>query len=201
VAAQAAGLKTSLISYEALVDERDAEAAVRHVEPRAQCELAIYRGWMLRPEAYTRLFDALAALGVMLINSPAAYRHCHYLPESYEIIEGRTPLSVWIAGGPEISTDRIMETLRPFNAEPVIVKDFVKSQKHAWDEACYIPSAGDLGAVEQVVRRFLDLQGEDLNEGLVFREFVAFEPLATHSKSGMPLTTEYRLFFLDGQPL
>jgi hypothetical protein len=43
------------------------------------------------------------------------------------------------------------------------------------------------------------LQGDDLNEGLVFREFVDFEPLASHSKSHMPLTKEFRLFVLDGQ--
>jgi hypothetical protein len=55
--------------------------------------------------------------------------------------------------------------------------------------------------VERVVRRFLQLQGEDLNEGLVFREFIQFEPLAEHSKSGMPLTKEFRIFFLDGEPL
>ena len=49
--------------------------------------------------------------------------------------------------------------------------------------------------------RFLALQGANLNEGLVFREFVPFEPLAWHSKSGMPLTKEFRLFFLDGKLL
>lgn len=41
-------------------------------------------------------------------------------------------------------------------------------------------------------------QGDDLNEGLVFRQFVEFEPLTYHSRSGMPLTKEFRLFFLDG---
>jgi hypothetical protein len=51
------------------------------------------------------------------------------------------------------------------------------------------------------VRRFLELQADDLNEGLVFREFVELEPLAEHSKSGMPLTKEYRLYFLDGRLL
>ena len=38
-----------------------------------------------------------------------------------------------------------------------------------------------------------------MNEGLVFREFIDFEPLASHSKSHMPLTREFRLFVLDGQ--
>lgn len=92
-----------------------------------------------------------------------------------------------------------MDVLRPFGERPVIVKDFVKSRKHEWFEACYIPSAADQAAIERVVRRFLQLQAEDLNKGLVFREFVEFEPLAIHSKSGMPLTREYRLFVLDGQ--
>jgi hypothetical protein len=97
--------------------------------------------------------------------------------------------------------DRIMEVLQPFGSAPVVVKDFVKSMKHYWEEACYIPSASNREAVERVVRRFVELQDEDLNEGLVFREFVEFEPLTKHSRSGMPLTMEFRLFFLDGGPI
>ena len=40
-----------------------------------------------------------------------------------------------------------------------------------------------------------------MNEGLVFREYFEFEPLTVHSKSGMPLTKEYRHFYLDGELL
>jgi hypothetical protein len=94
-----------------------------------------------------------------------------------------------------------MDLLRLFGDRPVIVKDYVKSRKHEWAEACYIPSASDEAAVERVVGKFLALQGDDLNEGLVFREFVEFEPLTTHSKSGMPLSMEFRIFFLDGEPI
>ena len=83
----------------------------------------------------------------------------------------------------------------------MIVKDYVKSRKHEWSEACFIPSAADAEAVERVTRRFLELQGADLNVGLVLREFAEFEPLGVHPKSGMPLTREFRLFFLDGQPI
>jgi hypothetical protein len=92
-----------------------------------------------------------------------------------------------------------MRVLHPFGDKPVIVKDFVKSRKHEWDEACFIPCASDKQTVERVVTRFLQLQGEDLNEGLVFREFIEFEPLASHSKSGMPRVKEFRLFVLDGR--
>lgn len=55
--------------------------------------------------------------------------------------------------------------------------------------------------MERVVRRFLELQDEDLNVGLVFRAFADLAPAGIHPKSGMPLAREHRLFFLDGAPL
>lgn len=198
-AVQKLGLGYSLINFEALVEQENGPRAVRSVEPGNNRELAIYRGWMLNPQAYERLYRALAEKEITLINTPAAYKHCHYLPESYPTIAGSTPESTWIKTGPDVSMDVVMAALRQFGDRPVIVKDFVKSRKHEWYEACYMPSAADQTAVERVVRRFLQLQGDDLQEGLVFRAFVEFEPLATHSRSGMPLTTEYRLFVLDGQ--
>jgi hypothetical protein len=94
-----------------------------------------------------------------------------------------------------------MEALTPFGDAPVIVKDFVKSRKHEWVEACFISSATDREAVFRVVGRFLGLQGDDLNGGLVFREYVEFEPIGVHPKSGMSLTEEYRIFWLDGVPI
>lgn len=195
------GVSYSLIDYEALLEAGNVRRAVRNVESAEGKELALYRGWMLKPRFYELLYQALAAKGLLLINTPTAYRHCHYLPESYPVLAGFTPLSTWLLVRGEVSMDAVMEALRPFGAKPIIVKDFVKSQKHAWYEACYIPSAADKVMVERVVKRFLQLQGEDLNEGLVFREFVEFEPLAIHSKSGMPLSQEYRLFILDGQTI
>lgn len=200
-AARAAGVATSLISYEALVDEGDAQQAVRRIESSGDGVLGMYRGWMLRPEAYGLLHQALAERGVTLINTPDAYRHCHYLPASFAAIADLTPRTVWLAAGGGASMDAVMDAVSVFGDRPIIVKDYVKSRKHEWEEACYIPSATDRADVERVVGRFLELQGADLNEGLVFREFVAFEPLTTHSKSGMPLTREFRLFFLDGEPL
>src|SRR5258707_392312 len=191
-------LKYSLINVEMLVEQQNALRAVRKVEPASMEETAIYRGWMLKPPTYERLSTALAEKGLSLINTPTAYTHCHYLPESYHLIEGVTPRSTWIKTGLDVSIDEVMRVLHPFGDKPVIVKDFVKSRKHEWNEACYIPSASDKQAVERVVTRFLHLQGEDLNEGLVFREFIEFEPLASHSKSGMSLLKEFLLVVFYG---
>lgn len=200
-AASTLGIDYSLFDYEALVYEDNPAKATRKVTTATEAELAIYRGWMLKPEKYSQLYAALLKKGVRLINDPAAYRHCHYLPASYSVIEGCTPKSVWMKVESKPVIDQIMRLLQPFGSKPLILKDFVKSRKHEWEEACYIPSASDQTAVEQVVHRFLELQGEDLNDGLVFREFVEFEPLTKHSKSGMPLIKEFRLFFLDHQPV
>jgi hypothetical protein len=199
-ASETLGIGYALIEYEALVGYGDARAAVRRISARTEPERAVYRGWMLAPDLYTQLYEALAARGVQLINDSTAYTHCHYLPEWYPLAEAYTPRSVWTTDR-DAPIERIMEILRPFGPVPVIVKDFVKSRKHEWEEACYIPSAADQSAVERVVRRFVELQGEELSGGLVFREFVEFEALGMHPKSGMPLTREYRLFFLDGEPL
>ncbi|MEZ4847285.1 MAG: ATP-grasp domain-containing protein [Bacteroidia bacterium] len=64
-----------------------------------------------------------------------------------------------------------------------------------WEEACFIPDAADFDKVKSVVDTFLELRGSSLNKGLVFRKFEELEFLTEHSKSGMPLTKEFRIFF------
>lgn len=199
-AAECLGLEFSLIDFESLA-AADADQATRRVPTQSTNRLGIYRGWMLKPKQYHSLYVELKAKGIQLISDPTAYRHCHYLPDSYSKIEAHTPRSVWMTIGGQPSLHQIMALLKRFGDRPIIIKDFVKSRKHEWNEACFIPSANDPTAVERVVARFIELQEDDLNEGLVFREFVEFEPLAQHSKSGMPLIKEFRLFFLDGEPI
>jgi hypothetical protein len=194
------GIPWTLIDHDALV-RGDVDRAVRRTIPQSPPGTGVYRGWMMTAEQYGQFYQALEARGIRLLNDPDAYRHCHHLPESYHVIEGDTPRSVWLPCTGEIDIDSLMAVLRPFGDAALVVKDYVKSQKHAWAEACFVPSASDRGAVERVTRRFVELQGPDLAGGLVFREFVEFEPVGRHPRSRMPLTLEHRLFFLDGRPL
>ncbi|MEO5929068.1 MAG: ATP-grasp domain-containing protein [Candidatus Kapaibacterium sp.] len=200
-AARSAGMAIGLIDFESLVDEKNAVAAVRRVRAAATPEIAIYRGWMLRPEDYDRLYNALRDRGYLLINTPDAYLHCHYLPESYAIIAAHTPSTIWIGLEDMPSADGVIDRLVPFGGKSLIIKDYVKSRKHEWSEACYIPDASDRGAAARVVETFIERQGAELAGGLVFREFVELRPLAAHSRSGMPLTQEFRRFYLDGNVL
>lgn len=200
-AARACGWELGLIDFEALVRGEPLAHVLRGVPSAQASVLAVYRGWMLKPEHYRRLYEGLQERGLSLVNPPDAYTHAHHLPAAYDVVREWTPRTVWTREVGPGAEDAWMRLLEPFGDRPVLVKDFVKSRKHEWAEACFIPSANDRAAVSRVARRFLELQGEDLNEGLVFREFVDFVPLAGHPRSGMPRVREFRTFILDGQPL
>nr|WP_321231327.1 ATP-grasp domain-containing protein [uncultured Psychroserpens sp.] len=187
------GFDFSLISFEELTDG-NITTALRFIKQSESKEFGIYRGWMLTPNQYRNLYEGLLKKNIELINSPDEYKHCHYLPDSYEKIASKTPKSNWTT---ELTNDAILTLTSNFGESPIIVKDFVKSEKHNWDEACFIPNASDSDKVKSVVDKFIELRGDSLNEGLVFRQFEELEFLTEHSKSGMPLTKEYRVFFAN----
>ena len=199
-AAAACGADVVLVDHDRWVrgDLGQATRAVRRFDAR---RVGVYRGWMVTPEQYAALYDTLAQRNLHLVNDPTAYRRCHHLPESYAAIEGSTPRSIWIPADEGFELDSLMARLRPFGDASLILKDYVKSVKHAWEEACFIPCASDRDHVARVVRNFLAWQGEDLNGGLVFREFVELVSLGAHPQSGMPLTEEYRVVVLRGEIL
>lgn len=180
-----AGFDFSLVSFEELT-VGNITTALRFVKDVESKECGIYRGWMLTPNQYQELYNGLLSKNIELINSPAQYKHCHYLPNAYSKIESKTPKSNWTK-----------DLTKEFGDNPIIVKDFVKSEKHNWEEACFIPNASNLDKVKSVVDKFIELRGDSLNEGLVFRQFEELEYLAEHSKSGMPLTKEFRIFFAN----
>ena len=196
-AARKQSIVCELLSFEAL-RKGDTDAALKRIKASEALEPAIYRGWMLRPQVYQVLYDALLAKKIQLINSPEEYRFAHYLPENYELLQKYTPQSTYRKLEGTFRVEDFATELDAFGDHPIVIKDYVKSQKHYWAEACFIPNAADRENVEAVIRRFLELQGPDFNEGLVFRAFVELEQLTEHSQSGMPLTKEFRVFVKNG---
>ena len=196
--AERAGLRWQIVSFERLTRDKNAELAVRRVDAATAPALAIYRGWMLRPEDYQALYQALQERKFLLINAPDAYRHCHLLPASYDVIETHTARTIWLPAPDCLDENQVRAALQTFGDHPIIVKDYVKSRKHEWHEACFIPNSRDAVAALRVVARFLELQGDDLVGGLVFREWVDLKIIGAHARSAMPLSREFRLFFLDG---
>lgn len=156
----------------------------------------IYRGWMLTPENYRQLYDKLSQNSHYLINTPEQYNYCHLIPKWYDDFKDITPLTIW---SEDISDESVLNMLESFGDKALIVKDYVKSRKHEWYEACYIPKASDKENAMKVIHTFLERQGENLIGGLVLREFVDLQFTGYHPQSGMKLSAEYRAFFLCGK--
>lgn len=167
-AARALGIVVRTIDHDALT-AGDVRVAVRLVDEPS--DDAVYREWMVRSEHYDLLGHALVARDVRLRASPADYRRAHELPGWYDAFSGLTPESRWLASA---GVDGIDVLLRGFPAGAAVLKDYVKSMKHRWDEAAFIPNTEDTAAVRSVATRFLELRGDDLVGGIVIRKFESF---------------------------
>jgi ATP-grasp domain, R2K clade family 3 len=197
-AARRCGFPCGLLSFESLT-RGEAEFARWAGRPREGERVAgWYRGWMLRGEQYARLFAAMGERGIDLVVTPDAYAQAHYLPEALPLIAEESPATVWMEG---TDLEQAWEISRPLAVGAMVVKDFVKSAKHKWDEACFIPSEAMREKFESVVSAFVRIRGESLNRGLVFREFVNLMPVGTDVISGRTVFEEYRLFFWRGKLL
>lgn len=187
------GFEILVISFEELTSG-NLKKSLKNIPKQSINKQAIYRGWMLTVEQYSLFYKALLNKNIQLINTVLEYQHCHYLPSSHHKIKEDTPKSNWTTN---LSEEEIIRLSDDFGDESIIVKDFVKSEKHNWEDACFITNASNKEHVQKVVLKFIELRGVFLNEGIVFRKFEELQFLTNHSKSGMPLTKEYRLFFLN----
>ncbi|MGW2277364.1 ATP-grasp domain-containing protein [Streptomyces sp. NPDC001770] len=185
------GTATALLDHDALLAS-DATGAVARV-PRGSGPYW-YRGWMIPARRYAELERALADRGASLLTDAAAYRTAHELPGWYAVFDGLTPRSVWYpvsATAPVPEDGAFWSALaRPLGRGPGIVKDFVKSRKHEWHEACFVPELEDPEALSAVVGRMVALQGDFLAGGVVVRAYERFVPGG-----------EARVWWVDGVPV
>lgn len=159
--------------------------------------LTIYRGWMMRPEMYKAFYDALEKRGIILINTPEEYNRYHLLPEWYIDFKNETIESVWT------TTEKIEDAMDLIKGKSgsYIVKDYVKSRKHEWYDACFIKNISDKDNAQKVIRNFITRQDESLVGGVVLRCFEKLRQIGFHETSGMPLAEEYRVFIYAGRIL
>lgn len=197
VSASENGFKTLLFNYDDLISADRWSIATNRIKQNEEIANVIYRGWMLTPKQYAILYNQLLSKNYKLINTVEEYQNCHYLPDSLKFIESRTPQTVFEKYDNERSIDNLIEKSKIFGDKAVILKDYVKSEKHNWETACYVKHASDINSLKQSINKLIELRDKYLNEGIVIREFVGLNDLTIHSKSGMPLTEEYRLFFCN----
>jgi hypothetical protein len=168
-AAKDAGLDVALIDHDALADPDGAEPAVARVPNAAGT--AVYRGWMLRADQYAALAAALQARDVTLRTSAAQYQRAHELPGWHAALSPVTPQAEWTDGDSERDFRLACERL---GRGPAVLRDYVKSMKHHWHEAAYIPDVADHTPAWKVASRFRELRDDEFTGGFVLRRFENF---------------------------
>jgi hypothetical protein len=190
--ARKAGFTPILINHDEL-DQRISPRDALRMTRIDELGFGVYRGWMLRSEAYAGLFNALLGRGVQLFTSPEEYIACHHAPASYAFLKNWMARTTWVPLPAIDDPCEVRAALAPFGSSAVILKDFVKSQAAGyWNQACYIPDASDHGHVGRVISRFRELQGDSLVGGLVFKAYIPLQPTGA-------LAHEYRAFFVGRQ--
>ncbi|PZS31952.1 MAG: hypothetical protein DLM58_10820 [Pseudonocardiales bacterium] len=168
-AARQLGFDVALVDHDALGDAAQPADALRRVPMGASA--AVYRGWMLRSEQYTAFAEGLAERGVTLRTSPSDYRRAHELPGWAAALAAVTPETAWTAG---FDLEKLDECCARLGGGPAVLRDYVKSMKHYWHEAVYLPDVADRGRTHEIATRFLELRDDDFTGGLVLRRFEHF---------------------------
>lgn len=190
-AAIGAGFRTQIVSFEALVCG-GAEHAVFRLSETSTTTPVFYRGWMLTELQYFAFERALAKRNYRLFTTSRAYAQAHYFPQAYELIRDHTAQTVWTEGR---DLDVAWKAIHPLQPGPMVVKDWVKSEKGYWDTACFVPDSSNRVAFEAVCKEFTKIRGESFERGFVFRRFIEFKRRPTGR------IDERRLFFFDGHCL
>jgi hypothetical protein len=194
-AAAACGFSCLLCDEEALC-AGEVDLALKRLPPGDGREL-LYRGWILTEERYRSFASALSAKGYSLISSPEHYAEVSYFPNYYPKIREFSPEAVW--------TDTPDSYLawtraRKLGDGPFLIKDHIKSAKHLWHEACFIPKASGRENFERIAETLRKEQGAAFFRGFVVKQFI---PLRSRGQSPReyPMCEEYRLFFWKRQLL
>jgi hypothetical protein len=163
------GLTVALIDHDALAGPDGARRSVAAVTEGSG--ESVYRGWMMRSDQYAALAAVLADKGAPLRTSAAQYRRAHELPGWYPALAPVTPLTAWTTGDSREEFSAVCARLGP---GPAVLRDYVKSMKHYWDQAAFIPDLADPVAAWKVATRFRELRDDDFTGGFVVRRYEQF---------------------------
>ena len=147
----------------------------------------IYRGWMLKPEDYGRLYQELQRNDIELITSPREYENMHLFPNVYPHIKDDT------AGLMEfkdrvVDIDAVKKRFAKF-----MVKDSVKSVKGTEFPAFFDHNISQ-EEFDQWMEVFYKYRGDLLTGGICIKEYLELKRYGDK-------TNEVRVFYADHQIL
>jgi hypothetical protein len=194
-AARALGL-TCLLFAEEVLSHRGAEQAVKDL-PDGDGGPLLYRGWIFAEEVYRQFYQALLARGYRLVSTPDQYAEVTYFPNYFPKVREASPEAVWTD-----TPDAYLawSRSRKLGDGPFVLKDHIKSAKHLWHEACFVPKGAGREQFESIAEALRAEQGKSFNRGFVVKQYVPLRSRGTSPRE-YPMCEEYRLFFWRGKLL
>lgn len=148
---------------------------------------AIYRGWMMTVEQYTRFYNELLTFNIKLVNTPEEYENTHHFINSYSrfynFMTKKTPKAIWFDKGTQIDWYKVRNT---FDSK-FIVKDYVKSVK-GFDFPEYLETSMSDDELNQYIEKFIQLRGDLYQGGIILKQYVELDKSKGH-------THEFRAFY------
>ncbi len=186
-----------IVSYFAsaeLATMGDWDAALDGI-PEGDGDRILYRGASVAPEGYEQCYERLEDRGWRPVVTPESYAETLYVPNYLPKVRDLLPPTAWVRGPNIDGLWRLAQRLGP---PPYIIKDFVKSAKESWADACWVKPEADEHEFRRVARNLVDLRGRDLAGGLVVKKAARLRRMENLGAS-MPFYDEHRLFFWEGE--
>lgn len=146
------------------------------------CDLVLYRGWMMKPELYYEFEKQLKDLGYYLITDSSSYKRLHEFVNVYPIIRNDTAPMMKFPLHTRIDVKFLQDTFGCF-----MVKDYVKSVKGS-DFPVYFDSSMTQSEFDDWMEKFYQYRGDLLTGGICIKKYLDLKKYDGH-------TNEYRAFY------
>ena len=146
--------------------------------------LAVYRGWMMKPDQYERFYDQLLKQNIRLITEPEQYRRMHIFPNVYGSVKDDTAKMEVFPLHSQIDVESLKKSFDRF-----MVKDYVKSVK-----GTEFPKYFDRSVTQEDFDKWMEVfykyRGELLTGGICIKEYLDLKMYGGK-------TNEYRVFYIN----
>ena len=150
----------------------------------AELSLAVYRGWMMKPEQYEIFYNQLLEKNIKLVTNPEQYKMMHIFPNAYDLFKEDTAKMEIFPLHEQIDVNHLKKSFRRF-----MVKDYVKSVKGT-EFPRYFDQNITQEEFDQWMEVFYKYRGSLLTGGICIKEFLDLKHYGGK-------TNEYRVFYIN----
>ena len=149
---------------------------------------AVYRGWMMKPEAYDRFYEELLKNNIKLVTTPSEYSQMHVFPNVYDLVKDDTAKMTVYSLHEEINIEEVKIKFARF-----MVKDYVKSVKGT-EFPKYFDQTITQAEFNNWMEVFYKYRGDLLTGGICIKEYLDLKQYGNR-------TNEYRVFYINHKPV